>query len=104
MAKPKVNLAELTCDDASGLWDVRIDRNRCEGKEDCAKVCPEGVFEIRRLDDEEFAALDGWFTRFRVRVHGKRQAFATSEADCRNCRRCIAACPEKAITVTPRAA
>ena len=102
MAKPKPNLAELQCDEHSGRWSVQIDRSRCEGKEDCVRVCPETVFEIRRLTDEEFAALDGWFTRFRVRVHGKRQAFAVNETDCRNCQRCVAACPEKAIAVTLR--
>ncbi len=99
MGKRKINLAELQCAEDAGQWQVRIDRNRCEGKEDCAKVCPEGVFEIRRLTDAEFATVTGWFNRFRVRVHGRRQAFAVHQADCRNCRRCEAACPEQAITV-----
>ena len=97
----KINLAELTCDDTSGQWEVRIDRNRCEGKEDCVKVCPEAVFEVRRLTDAEFAGVTGWFNRFRVRVHGRRQAFAVRQSDCRNCRRCEAACPESAISVLP---
>ncbi len=34
-----------------------IDRQRCEGKRDCALVCPYGVFEVRRIDDADYAAL-----------------------------------------------
>jgi len=32
------------CEEIAGKWRVLIDRNRCEGKEKCAQVCPEGVF------------------------------------------------------------
>ena len=30
-----------------------VDRNRCEGKEDCLRVCPVDVFEIRTLSPVE---------------------------------------------------
>ena len=29
-----------------------VDRNRCEGKEDCVRVCPCGVLAMRRLERE----------------------------------------------------
>ena len=32
-----------------------IDRNRCEGKADCERVCPFGVFEVRRMSDADYA-------------------------------------------------
>lgn len=101
MGKREPTLTQHACEDTAGRWQVLIDRNRCEGKEDCTRVCPEGVFEIRRLTDDEFAGVTGWFNRFRVRVHGRRQAFAVHQADCRYCRRCEAACPEQAISVLP---
>jgi len=92
-----------TCQDVAGQWRVLIDRNRCEGKEKCAQVCPEGVFAIRRLTDEEFQThVKGFLPRLKVRVHGRRQAFADHEQDCRRCMRCVAACPEHAIQVVPR--
>lgn len=92
-----------TCQDIAGQWQVLIDRNRCEGKEQCARVCPEGVFSIRRLTDEEFRTqVKGFLPRLKVRVHGRRQAFADHEQDCRHCMRCVAACPEDAIQVVPR--
>ncbi|WP_372694696.1 4Fe-4S binding protein [Immundisolibacter sp.] len=91
------------CQDIAGQWRVLIDRNRCEGKEACAQVCPEGVFSIRRLTDEEFEThVKGFLPRLKVRVHGRRQAFADHEQDCRHCMRCVAACPEDAITVVAR--
>lgn len=73
-----------------------IDRNRCEAKEDCVRVCPYHVFEVRKLTDAERAEL-GWFARLRVFVHGGKQAFAPRAADCHACGLCVKACPEKAI-------
>jgi NAD-dependent dihydropyrimidine dehydrogenase PreA subunit len=34
-----------------------VDRNRCEGKADCVRVCPYGVFDIRRLMPGDRSAL-----------------------------------------------
>lgn len=45
------------CRAEPGRWVPRIDRNRCEGKADCVEVCPYGVFEVRRMADEDFAGL-----------------------------------------------
>lgn len=95
-----ITSATAQCQDIAGKWRVLIDRNRCEGKEDCVKVCPEGVFVVRKLSDEEFNThVKGFLPRLKVRAHGKRQAFAEGEADCRHCLRCVDACPEKAIQV-----
>src|SRR5690242_9083225 len=73
-----------------------VDRRRCEGKHDCVDVCPYGVFEVRRMDDAEFAALP-FFARLKSLAH-KRQTAYTPHADlCRACGMCVVACPEKAI-------
>ena len=52
-----------------------IDRNRCEGKEDCVRACPYTVFEMGRLaaDDRRELTLVG---RMKAWAHGGRQAFA----------------------------
>jgi NAD-dependent dihydropyrimidine dehydrogenase PreA subunit len=83
------------CKETGRLVPV-IDSSRCEAKEDCVEVCPYNVFEVRRLTDAERAAL-GLLTRFKVFVHGGKQAFTPRAEDCHACGKCVTACPEKAI-------
>ena len=83
------------CKETGRLVPV-IDTGRCEGKEDCVRVCPYNVFEVRKLTDPERSAL-GLLTRFKVFVHGGKQSFVTRPADCHACGECVKACPEKAI-------
>ena len=73
-----------------------IDTSRCEGKADCVEVCPYHVFTVRKLTGTERSRL-GALTRFKVFVHGGKQAFVTSPAECHACGLCVTACPEKAI-------
>jgi NAD-dependent dihydropyrimidine dehydrogenase PreA subunit len=77
-----------------------VDRNRCEGKEDCVRVCPYDVFEIRVLDAAERASLS-LLGRLKAWAHGNRQAFAVRPADCHACQKCIDACPESALRLAP---
>ncbi len=83
------------CKEAGKLVPV-IDTSRCEAKEACVEVCPYDVFVVRKLTDAEREAL-GWLTRFKVFVHGGKQAFVARPADCHACGKCVAACPERAI-------
>lgn len=87
--------ASSDCKEAGKLVPV-IDTSRCEGKEDCVEVCPYDVFTVRKLTDPERAAL-GLMVRFKVFVHGGKQAFVERPADCHACGACVTACPEKAI-------
>jgi NAD-dependent dihydropyrimidine dehydrogenase PreA subunit len=73
-----------------------IDRNRCEGKEDCVRVCPYDVFEIGVLGPAERSALS-WLGWLKALGHRYRQAFTVRAADCHACGLCVEACPEKAI-------
>jgi 4Fe-4S ferredoxin len=84
------------CKQEAGVFVPVIDRNRCEGKEDCVQVCPYQVFEMGRLsgDDKRTMPLAA---RIKAWVHGNRQAFAINAADCHACGLCAAACPEHAI-------
>jgi NAD-dependent dihydropyrimidine dehydrogenase PreA subunit len=78
-----------------------IDRRRCEGKEDCVRVCPFGVFEIQTLNAEQKHALPLFPYRLKAWAHGYRQAFATKADACEGCGLCVTACPEKAIKLAP---
>jgi 4Fe-4S ferredoxin len=88
------------CAVESGRVVPRIDRNRCEGKEDCVRVCPYNVFEIRTLTDSDRASLS-FIGRLKARAHGNRQAYLLNAADCNACGLCITACPEKALKLVP---
>jgi len=50
-----------------------VDRSNCEGKAECVEVCPMGVFEVRRLEDADFARL-GVFAKLKSLPHGRRTA------------------------------
>ena len=75
-----------------------VDLKRCEGKGDCERVCPESVFQVRRIDDEDYGQL-GALQKFKLRVHGMKIAYTPNADACRSCGLCVAACPEHAITL-----
>jgi 4Fe-4S ferredoxin len=77
-----------------------IDRNRCEGKEECVRVCPYQVFEIARLTPDQRATLS-MAGRMKSFFHGNRQAFAVRAEHCHACGLGVTACPEKAIKLAP---
>ena len=73
-----------------------IDRNRCEGKEDCVRVCPYDVFAVRRIADDDFAQLS-ILGKAKSIVHRRQTAYADRVEACHACGACVTACPEKAI-------
>ena len=83
---------------ASGVLRPVIDRNRCEGKEDCVAVCPYKVFAIQRLTATEKVELS-FVGRLKAFAHGNKQAFVVRGDECHSCGLCVAACPEHAITL-----
>ena len=88
------------CADEPGRFTPRIDRNRCEAKADCVRVCPYHVFEIRPLAAEEKRGLS-FVGRLKVLAHGGKQAFAVNAGACHACGLCVKACPESAIRLVP---
>jgi NAD-dependent dihydropyrimidine dehydrogenase PreA subunit len=78
-----------------------VDRARCEGKRECVTVCPYEVFEVRRMDDADFAEL-GFFAKLKSRAHGRRTAYTPRADVCHACGLCVTACPEKAIRLVVR--
>ena len=89
-----------SCSDVSGRVAPVVDRNRCEGKADCVRVCPFTVFEIGALSKQQRGALSV-VGRLKAWVHGGRQAFVVDPLACHACRLCIDACPENALTLAP---
>lgn len=78
-----------------------VDRAHCEGKRDCVDVCPHDVFEVRRMDDEDFANL-GFLAKIKSRVHGRLTAYTPRADACRACGLCVVVCPERAIRLEAR--
>ncbi len=85
------------CRAPAGSTKPVVDRNKCEGKNDCVDVCPENVFEVRRIDDGDFAQLG--FFELKSRAHKRMTAYTPNADACRACGLCVVACPEKAITL-----
>jgi NAD-dependent dihydropyrimidine dehydrogenase PreA subunit len=86
------------CLAAPGLYFPVIDRNRCEGKGDCARICPHGVFEVRTIDAEDYDNLS-FMGRMRNAIHGRKSAYTPNASQCQACGLCVVACPEQAITL-----
>jgi 4Fe-4S ferredoxin len=73
-----------------------VDRGKCEGKAECVEVCPFHVFEVRRIDETDFAEL-GVLGKLKSLAHGRKTAYTPRASACQACGKCVAACPEKAI-------
>jgi ferredoxin len=88
----------IECKQAPGVIVPVVDLTRCEGKDDCVRVCPEKVFQVRRIDPHDYLALT-LMQRFKQRVHGMKVAYTPNADACRSCGLCVSACPEHAITL-----
>jgi NAD-dependent dihydropyrimidine dehydrogenase PreA subunit len=96
MANAGAGGASEDCPMAPGELVPVIDRTRCEGKADCVEVCPYHVFEVRRIDDADFAAL-GLLYKLKSIAHGRKTAYTPQASACHACGQCVTACPEDAI-------
>jgi NAD-dependent dihydropyrimidine dehydrogenase PreA subunit len=90
------------CNAPAGTWTPLVDHSRCEGKRDCVDVCPNDVFEVRRIDGSDFARLP-LPARIRVLAHRRLTAYTPNADGCRACGLCVVACPEQAIALIPGA-
>jgi 4Fe-4S ferredoxin len=86
------------CKHPPGAFAPVIDRNRCEGKAECAKVCPTQVFAVGTLPHAERGKLK-LAGRIKGFMHRWQQALLVDPGACEACGKCVAACPEQAITL-----
>ncbi|HTB79031.1 MAG TPA: ferredoxin family protein [Polyangiaceae bacterium] len=84
------------CRAKPGEFAPVVNRSRCEGKADCVEVCPYDVFEVRRMDDADFAGL-GLLGKLKSVAHRRQTAYSPRASACQACGKCVAACPEDAI-------
>lgn len=78
-----------------GILQPIVDFNKCEGKDDCVRVCPYDVFEVRRIEDTDRKLLS-FIGKVKTWVH-PRKAYVPDPTLCHGCGLCVPACPEKAI-------
>ncbi len=88
--------ASAECRAQPGEFMPVVDRAKCEGKAECVEVCPVQVFDVRRMDDRDFAQL-GVLAKLKSIAHGRKTAYTPRASVCESCGKCVAACPEKAI-------
>jgi NAD-dependent dihydropyrimidine dehydrogenase PreA subunit len=93
-----VSTAADSCKQDAGVVFPVVDLKRCEGKGACERVCPEAVFEVRRIEAADYRPL-GMLQKFKLRVHGMKIAYTPNADACRSCGLCVTACPERAITL-----
>ncbi|MEO7733883.1 MAG: ferredoxin family protein [Kofleriaceae bacterium] len=86
------------CRAEPGAYRVTVDRSKCEGKADCVEVCPYHVFEVRRIDDADYAKLS-LIGKLKSRAHGKQTVYTPRLDDCLACGMCVVACPEHALVL-----
>lgn len=86
------------CSARAATWAPLVDHGRCEAKSDCVAVCPHDVFEIRRIDDNDFRQL-ATLAKVRVLAHRRQTAYTPKADACRACGLCVVACPENAISL-----
>jgi 4Fe-4S ferredoxin len=79
-----------------GAFRPNVDASRCEGKDDCAEVCPFDVFDVGPIDINVYSRLS-LMSKVKLRVHGMRTATAPRADACHACGLCVVACPERAI-------
>lgn len=89
------------CQPEAGMLIPIIDRNRCDGKQDCVAVCPFDVFAMQRLTALDLAMFPA-APRKAHKLVGKWQAFTVHAESCHACNLCVVACPENAIRLVRR--
>jgi NAD-dependent dihydropyrimidine dehydrogenase PreA subunit len=94
-----MNDSAAQCPQEPGIFRPVIDRNRCEGKEDCVAVCPYQVFSMGTLAPEQRRGLT-LRGKFKGYAHKWHQSFALNADACHACGLCVTACPEKAISLS----
>ena len=89
------------CKADAGKFVPVINRNRCEGKADCERLCPYNVFQVATLPTDQRSDLS-IMGKLKGFGHRWQQALLVNADACHACGLCVAACPEQAITLSRR--
>jgi NAD-dependent dihydropyrimidine dehydrogenase PreA subunit len=100
-AKPDRGDVDPDCKFDAGFLIPVIDPMRCEAAGPCVPICPYDVLAIRTVPADEKAKLP-IIGRFKLFVHGGKQAYVERPDACHGCGLCVQACPEKAIKLQKR--
>jgi NAD-dependent dihydropyrimidine dehydrogenase PreA subunit len=87
---------------STGRSGRHLDRQRRQAERDCTDVCPNDVFEIRRIEPDDFGTL-GLTAKVKVIAHRRLTAYTPNADACRACGLCVVARPEDAISLVPPA-
>lgn len=79
--------------------EVTIDISYCDGCGKCVAVCPNNVFEMRELTEQEYKLLT-FGQKIWIRIKGRRKSFVLNVEGCVACRLCVENCREKAIKIS----
>ena len=90
--------AAADCKFEAGVVSPVIDPLRCEAKGPCVPICPYSVLAIRLVPPSQKASMS-LTARFKLFVHGGKQAFVLNGDACHGCGLCVEACPERAIAL-----
>jgi NAD-dependent dihydropyrimidine dehydrogenase PreA subunit len=78
---------------------IQINTNKCDGCGTCTEICPNQVFEMEEISQNEIQSLS-FFGRLKVRIKGNVKSKITNPQNCTSCGKCIKNCHENAITYT----
>ncbi|MDD3323047.1 MAG: ferredoxin family protein [Paludibacter sp.] len=76
-----------------------INHVKCDGDAACTIVCPNNVFSLRKITDEEYNQLP-FVGKLKTKIKGRNKSFVTDPESCIGCNLCVTNCHEKAITLS----
>ena len=89
-------MKEDNCKETAGMLMPIVDFNKCEAKGPCIDVCPYDVFQMQKIDKQDFSGLS-FIGKIKTLAHGSEKAYIIKPMECHSCGLCVTACPEKAI-------
>lgn len=76
-----------------------IDKVKCDGDAACIRVCPNNVFSVREITDDENKQLP-FLGRFKTKIKGRAKSFVVRAELCIGCNLCVTNCHENAIKLS----